>query len=396
MTTPRDYDLRTFARRAANNAKLLEELAQSYGMTLSAPKGMKTTKDVLADAFVASYDNLDEAKRDKVNKETIDIFEIGSGGGGFTILHFLAKDKGITLPDELEDWNNCGKAIWFFLNQREIFDDAFDWFGIESRNGWREAVELKRVSVNDLIDKENTLADALKVHYRNLDLTGRNCVVKRKELDNRVCFRAFIEGQATDTEIFKGDKLTTTDIMKPANEAIFIYYPNEGRLRIRAVGGKDEIEKLRDIFRKIVLNDTSTTPVNDRVFNLDILKNVAIPLPTQPEDQVEGIRVFELTINNKFARGEYTILRVDKASSKEAVYNLAKERGIDFSKDKHLSILGAKIYVKFAGKGNRGGVTVQLGWPNSSNLEEKPLHNKVKAYLKTWGIDYDSSIETAP
>lgn len=392
----REYDLRTFARRAANNGLLLEEYAKQKGMALALKDGKKLKKDDLANAFADAFENLSEDQRDTVNKETMEVYELACPAG-FSLLHILATSQGIELPPEMEDWNNCGKALWFFLNHHEdIFGEALEWFEIESRNGWRDTLNLKRVSITETTDKEGALEKEVSAYYVNRHFIGRNCKAERKLLENRICFRVLIEDQAKDEEIFKGGELTTTGIIKPAKEVIFIYYPDEGRLRTKADGGKDEVHELRDIFRKTILGEDTSTPANERVFNLDKLKDRNFAFVTKAEDQVEYVKVFMLGVVNPFVQGEKTFIEVDKKASKEAIYRLADNRHLDLATDKVHKITQAKIAMKFPGKGKRGGVTIDLRWPNGCNLGEKELHKKAKAYLKAWGIDYDESAEKAP
>ena len=391
--TNREYDLRTFARRAANNGVLLEEYAQQKGITLALKDGVKQVKNDLATAFIAAFEKLSEEQRDDINKETMEIFEL-SCPAGFSLLHTLAKSHGIELPTKMEDWNNCGKSLWFFLNQHDlVFNVGLEWFEIESRNGWRDALNLKRITINETADKESALAKAISNHYISRHFIGRNCKAERKTLENRVCFRVLVEDQARDEEIFKGGELTTTGIIKPVKEVIFVYYPDEGRLRTKADGGKDEVQELRNIFRMTVLNEDASAPANEHVFNLDKLKDKNFAFTTKPEDQIEYVNVFMLGVVNPFAQGEKTIIEVDKKSSKEAIYRLANNRHLDLDTDRVHKITQAKIAMKFPGKGKRGSVTIGLRWPNGCNLGEKDLHKKAKGYLKAWGIDYDPSTE---
>jgi hypothetical protein len=390
----REYDLRTFARRAANNGALLEEYAQQKGIQLAPAKRKKPTKDELADLFCVAFQGLSEDKRDQISKETLDIYELACPAG-FSLLLVLATSKAAELPADMEDWNNCGKVLWFFMNRHEIFQEAFGWFEIESRNGWRDALNLKRVPISATIGKEASLAKQISEYYVRRHFIGRNCVAEHKELGDRVCFRVLVEGQAKDEEIFKGGKVTTTGIIKPADEVIFMYYPNEGRLRTKADGGKDEVRELRDIFREHVLGEDTSKPANERVFNLDKLKDRNFSFATKPEDEIEYVKVFMLGVVNPFVHGEKTIIEVDKKSSKEAIYRLAENRHLDLDTDRVHKITQAKIAMKFPGTGKRGSVTIDLRWPNGCNLGEKELHKKAKDYLKAWGIDYDESIENA-
>lgn len=391
----REYDLRTFARRAANNGALLETYAQRKNIQVATNKTKKLTKEELADSFSIAFHHLSEEERDAVNKETMEVYELACPAG-FSLLHILATSKGIELPQELEDWNNCGKVLWFFMYQNGTFQEALAWFEIESRNGWRDTLNLKRVTIDETLGKEDFLRQQVSEYYMRRHFIGRNCHVIHKQLEDRVCFRVLVEDHAKDEEIFKGGKVTTTGIIKPVKEVIFMYYPEEGRLRTKAEGGKDEVHELRDIFREHVLGEDSSKPANERVFNLDKLKDKSFPFVTKPEDEVEYVKVFMLSIVNPFVQGERTIIEVDKKSSKEAIYRLAQDRHLDLDTDKVNKITQAKIAMKFPGKGKQGSVTIDLRWPNGCNLGEKELHKKAKNYLKAWGIDYDESAENTP
>ena len=383
----RDYDLRTFARRFAKSPDLLQEYAVGKGIVFNVPKPEKasTKKEfdhIFAEEFIKGYEGLaTDGERAIVEKELSEVFDLACKSGYATLLAYADVSE-TQLPDNLEVMNPYGKALWFYMNHKTLFTDALSLFEVETSNGWRDTTNLKVLTPEEVEAQKDALAQGLRNHFWTNWTCGKNCVVEIKKMPDRVIFKAFVEGQATDLLIFKSGNVIPTEIMRPAEEAHFIYYPKEGRLKTKADADRDEMRKLQTIFRKCVLNDNTEFVADSRVFDLNTLKNENFELATPPDDMVEYSKVFSLTVVDRDFPNQWTTIEVDKNPDGDTIYDLAKRRNINLT-DTMLNIVRAKIFVKFPEQGKRGNVTIDLGFPNKHNLSAaKALHTKAKTYIK--------------
>lgn len=382
----REYDLRTFARRFANSPELLKEYANKNGMTFTVPKREKMPKkqseQLFAEDFIRAYEQIQsESERNRIEKELSDVFDLACKSGYATLLDFadIAKRE---LPEELERMNPYAKSLWFFMQEPAVFQNALSLFEVETSNGWRDTVNLKRLTIEEVEAQKDALGRGLSDHFWRQWTCGKNCIVECKRMQDRIIFKAYIEGQATDLLVFADKNVKPTPIFRPADEVHFIYYPSEGRLKAKADADRDEMQKFQSIFRKCVLNDTAESIADSRVFDLNKLKNENFELATPPDDMVEYTKVFSLTIVETLYPNQWTTIEVDKTSGGYTVYELAKRRKIDLS-DPMVKVVRARVFVKFPEKGKRGNVTIDLGFPNKHNLNAaKLLHSKAKDYIK--------------
>ena len=169
----------------------------------------------------------------------------------------------------------------------------------------------------------------------------------------------------------------------------FVYEPGEGRLRTKAKGGVQRIVMYQKIFSSVILSD-NTDPVNNRIFDLNKLKNREFIFSYNPEDNVEFVRIKSLRLSY-INGGKRVILEVGD----NTIMGIADFH--EWIESMHLplelmNITQAIIQVKFKPtperiKRTKGTVTVRLTFPNSHDLADRPEHRKVKELLRRWGLD---------
>ena len=344
----------------------------------------KEDEDETVNRFETIFNGLSREQQGQVESDFQEINDL-CPNASIAMLIQEAKDSGQPLPTEdLGKMSEHDSAFWFYLNQTQTFDKVSILWEVNETLGWKE-VYAGQVSLVKVSGKSEMLKRALSVYLMETDLKGKNCKVEEYVRDGGICYVAYPEDYArADVRYDDNNSLRKKEVRKPVFKIYFVYNPEEGRLRVKAGGGTEKIKAYQKIFMATVLEDKSD-PVNDRIFDLDKLKDKNLIFSYEPEDHVEYVLI--KTLRLKYFDG-----------GKRITLDYGDGRGLadlhDWIESLHIPldmvhITQAIIIVKFKPtiKRSSGKVTVQLSFPNSQNLADKPLHNKVRELLRRWGID---------
>jgi len=336
--------------------------------------------------FVIVFNGLARSEQQQVELDFQEINDL-SANTSVALLIQEAKDRKESLPaDQLQEMGQHDAAFWFYLNKPKVFSEVSVIYEVSETRGWNE-VYVKRVDLSEAVGKGLQLASKLSAHLLTAELKGKNCVVEEYPREGEVCYVAYPEDYAqADVRYDDNNSLKKRQIRKPVFKIYFVYEPGEGRLRVKAKGGVQRVKTYQKIFSSVVLGD-DTDPVNDRIFDLDKLKNKDFIFSYDPPDNIEYIRIKSLRLSY-FDGGKRITLEVgDNAVAglqdfQEWIASLQVPLDL-------VHITQAIITVKFKPtiKRTKGTVTVRLSFPNSHDLADKPLHRKVKELLRRWGID---------
>ena len=334
--------------------------------------------------FVQIFNELPRPKQEKVELDLQEIYDL-CPNTGVSMLIQEAIARGQSLPEELKEMNQNDAAFWFYLNQQSVFNEVSVLYEVSETRGWRD-VYVKTVQLSEVTGKSKTLQNALSNHLFQTELKGRNCVVEEYTRDDRICYVAYPEDYAEADVLYDGNSLRKKQVRKPVFKIYFVYEPGEGRLRTKAKGGVQRIVMYQKIFSSVILSD-NTDPVNNRIFDLNKLKNREFIFSYNPEDNVEFVRIKSLRLSY-INGGKRVILEVGD----NTIMGIADFH--EWIESMHLpldlmNITQAVIQVKFKPtiKRTKGTVTVRLTFPNSHDLADKPEHRKVKELLRHWGLD---------
>lgn len=379
----KEFVLKDFLRHT--DPALLEQYCKQNNISYTSKKGEKIEEAI--ENFVSVWEDLDKKRQYQVELDFQTINDM-TPQSGFLNLLTEAKCQNKSLPKkEVEEMGSHNGSFWFFLNQPKVFDKASVRYEIEDTLGWKEIQVIKK-DINSVINKENELAIAVRNYFYTNELRGKNCTAECYKIDGRICYVVYPEdwaefGVGYDTS----GKLNKRQARKPVFKIYFLYDPNTGRLSTKAKGGWQKAKELQKIFSSTILEQELDTD-KDRIFNLNKLRDFNFTFPTPPKDKVEFVKVKSLRFSYPDATGRRITLDIksDNKDGLEAMREFVNDLQIPLAQ---LNITQAAIQIKFPSPSIRlkGSVTVHLTFPNSWDLGDKPLHRKVKEYLKNWGID---------
>jgi hypothetical protein len=123
------------------------------------------------------------------------------------------------------------------------------------------------------------------------------------------------------------------------------------------------------------------------------------PLPLEPEDGVDSVRVKSLTMSLVGVGQRRILVEADSEANAQAVYDLLDDvlAGERLSSDL-LYVTSAKLQLAFrpAGDSQRTTLTFAVGYPNSCSLKHEPKHDIARQLLKRWGIDVSERAQARP
>jgi len=126
---------------------------------------------------------------------------------------------------------------------------------------------------------------------------------------------------------------------------------------------------------------------DQKVYDLNLLKDTNFSLPTGPELEFVKIKSVTLIYYDKSLRITLD-LNDDTRRGLDDFHHRVKQLSIPLNV---ANIVNAKFYFSFKKpddrtKGSRRTVTAQLSFPNAHNFADKPLHSQARKYIQNWGI----------
>jgi len=321
-----------------------------------------------------------------------DVNELSDDGGIAALLE-LAEIERIRLQNDFEGIENeYNKALFCYLNYREVFESASILYHVSDLKTKSERTGFKKV-VASLVQKHGeSLAKALSEYFLSKDGRGRRCHVDVYKYEERVCFVAYPEDYLKSDIRFNDKGKFERSKRRSCLEIVYVYYPGEGRLQLSGgIGYKKEKELLK-IFNEVVLGDDSPIDDSQKIYDLDKLLGEDFTFVIDSEDEVEHAGLKQLRVRYKRGRDKFT-LEVAEADGVTTMHEAMKYRNINAE---NFTVLQATIHMKFPGKGKRGSVTIILSMPNKCNLNESTNHQKAKKYLKLWGLENRLDIKKTP
>ena len=387
----RQYTLSTFLRQTPN--ALLERYFEDKGVL--GEVDFENLRRWELQPIMDALEALPEATRARIDQDFQDIHALANKEGTL-IIRDEADFHELDIADDLESMeNHYHRAMWLFLNRHHNGNDLFEICATLahikqmpfSKAKRCKGLPSKRPSFDD--SSLAALADALSAFYRRQG-RGHKCIVEHYPRPNpmRHCFFAFPEDYTTSELQYEGEKLKRRS-RKSVFEVAFVFTPDEGILEMSAPGGKKEATELQEIFCRSVLR-LPGLPEDARQYHYDLnlLKDPSFSFPTNGNDGIDKVEVMSMRINPLNNARRRIAIEQDPTSG-ESLYDwisraLNKE---NVSMDR-VNVSHVKMRITWHPENGRKPrtLTFTLTSPDSTSLDDSPLHQTVKGYLKTWKI----------
>jgi hypothetical protein len=383
-----DYTPQLFLRQAQN--ALLKEY---FNGDL---KGIvwEDLKDAEIDAIYSAWQALPAAKQEQIEGDFRDIFDLASADGVRTLIE-EGRASGVDLTAEFEAVDGfLNKALSAFLKHREVFNIAgiLDRADHLSNRYWHKRHDFPKKSPDLSPEAINKLGELISAYYKRSQGRGKWCKVEPYlRADGRHYFFAYPKDY-TDTSIEYDDNGRFARRRRdPAFEVIYEYHPIHGTLDLYAQGDKELRLDLQKLFADAILHEEIGEENKAKPpYNLNCLKDRAMAFPTEPTDNIKGVRVREVRLAVIGDEGCRMTFQVRPGGGPSALHDLIQraihEERLPMSM---VNVASAVIEICFGSNGNgrEKVLPFRLSYPDSCNLKDRPEHRVAKKYLRIWGLE---------
>ena len=321
-------------------------------------------------------------------------------------IHALACEEGMealgdaakTLHDD-SSWNEMfhstrnlyTKSLSAWLDYRDIFECAVQFFGIDSRTWWRKRIDLPKITPELDEDAIENLENEIEILLKTTQGRGYVCTVEMTARSNGVYyFFAHPDDYVRDSLVHDDDNNLVHQTIRQTFEIVFAYDSIEGSSELSARLPKRLREALEATFLKHVLG-VEPAFEERRPFDLSMLLDPHFMPVTSSNDRVD---VFINSITLDWNTG-YTIGY--RAKGSHSIREFMFERIGDDLDNRRLIVRRARFrFVFHVASGRAKTLTFEIGPPFACTLKnQNPEHVEiVHRYLKQWRIEHDENENT--
>jgi hypothetical protein len=350
------------------------------------------------DPIYDAWQRLPDAARREVHIGLRDIHGLADGKG----LQVIAEAIRTHAPDRVWEFTSCGsrlnKALWFYLNFRELFDQVGLFAHADALSTGRYAIRRNSLPKHPIVvTPEITLAlgNALRDYYWSQQLRGERCRVEHyTRSDGNEYFFAYLDDWPDAPLVFAENGKLEPLPARYAFSVLFVFCPQDGSLEFVAKGGRAIHYPLQRAFCQSVLGlDVGPADPLRPAYDLGVLLDPDFAFPTDPGDRIAQVRLAKIRLASQSEMPEV------KSKEIEFGKRVGRRRSLELIQQ-DLDALGltrAQAFVKQAALefrfvpwsgGRPGQMTINITVPNTCDLKDKPeeLQGAGGRCLKMWGI----------
>jgi hypothetical protein len=278
------------------------------------------------------------------------------------------------------------KSLSAWLDYRDIFDHAVQFFEVDSLTWWRKRLDLPKIKPSFDINIRNGLEEDIETLLKTTQGRGYTCTVEMAVRPNGVYyFFAHPDDYVHDSLVHDNDRLLVHQTIRQTFEIVFAYNSIEGTSELSAKLPKRIKESLEGIFLKHILGIDASED-EEKPFDLSMLLDPNFKLTTLPDD---NLQVFVNGITFNWGT-DYTVGYFAKGS--DSVREFALERIGDAVNHQRIVVKRARFRFVFlcADQGKPRTLTFEIGPPFTCTLKNQQPDRVEKAhyYLKQWRMEH--------
>ena len=336
------------------------------------------------------FDSLQPGKRDEAEVALRQIHALACDKG----MGELAESAAFFQPGDsweemfLSTQNLYSKSFSAWLDFRDVFDYAVQFFEVDSLAWWQKRLDLPRITPhldgNAIEALETEIEDLLKTTQGR----GYACTIETVSRANGVFyFFAYPDDYVRDSLMHDDTGVLVHRPIRQTFEIVFAYDSIEGSSDLSARLPKRIKEQLELIFLRNILNMKMTSE-EQKPFDLSVLLAPNFQLATRPEDHLKAnVTGIAVSLSN----GDSVSFRTQ--GTRPAVQAMRAKLDPGALLDQNFTVSWAKFRFEFlpAGGGRPKRLTFEISAPFSSTLKNRrpDLEEIIHRYLKDWGIEYD-------
>jgi hypothetical protein len=257
----RQFDARTLLKQLA--VPLLEQFFQRSEL-YDLPWGKIAESGDIQPIYQA-WQDLPDPRRQEVQLVLQDVVELATDRA----LQALAGELAVYAPERAWEFAACrtrpNKALWFYLNCRELFERAALFARADSLSVGHLSVRrngLPHVAIEVGPGLKQALAAALRDHFWPQEMRGRHCHIEHyTRADGNEYFFAYLDDWPDARLVFDDQGQLTSKSERFAFSVVFIFDPSAGVLEVITKGGQKAYFPLQRAFCQAAF-DMEVQPVD--------------------------------------------------------------------------------------------------------------------------------------
>lgn len=363
----------------------------SYTVGTEKKSRKKTSEEVLY-AITEILSSQSEEIQQEIERDFAEINKLSDDKGIDNLIN-EAKDQGVSPSLATLDQSGHDLSFWFFINHKEVFDEAS---AVQEflTSGWKR-VPVPSKNIDIVSDRKDVLEEKLKKYYQNKDKgLGQYSSIEIYPKKDRVYVVVRISARGVNDVV--PDEANAGKLKKSTRrDSINIYFlylqgdtTDGGELEIKTKGGFAIQKELLGIFSQAVLDHTLDD--TKQKYDLDVLKNKSFSLVYDAEDEVEGWWLKGLDLRTPDGQTKMNITIKDESRvGSETMWQKLNDLQLDGKMSAlRLNKVDLKIKFKSTKKHPRGTKTFYITWKDTSSLNDiDDLDIKAGKVLKKSKID---------
>lgn len=388
----RHYSTRDFFRQMPN--ALLARYFQERG--LFEDLDFAAMKEGKPDELFAAWLVLPDARRNEMDAELLDIFDLCCEKGFLAILDeatWQLRETPAQLTPLVEMLsalpNHFERAMVTFLDHKDFWKGATRFYHADTLSHWRKRKHMghKPVAVDGV--SINQLAGLIRNYFHHTEGRGNNCVVEPFRRGGLDYFFAYPEDYSQQSIEWVNGEFGRRP-HNPAFEVVYVYSQKEGTLDLNFRGSKKAVEPLQGMFAMAILklDELPPDPKDERVYDLNPLCQKSFSFSYAVGSGIKQVAVKKLRLSSRVNKGERITLEVDTTQDPDAVYVLLDKIGKAVSL--HLyNITQVELAASVVVDPDKPAkaVTIRITHPNSCSLKYDELDLKLRDMLEASGIE---------
>ena len=326
------------------------------------------------------------------------VFDLGCPSGFDAILesgpHCGDSDLGSLVPDDLSLY---GKAMWMWLNRREVFDKAQIIYQVEHMSWWRKRNDLPKndpdMSPATKSNLETDISTLLKSQGR-----GKDCTVEMLTREDVDYFFAYPDDFVQNIHVHDQDGQLAPEVFRQTMLIVFAYNREDGSLELFAKLPKKLKEQLEVIFARAILHWELGPHEPDAVYELNQLKDSSFELMTAPADGL-NVEIRKMRLSAKHG-GRRVHVEKDDEDPEDDIHKTISDcvnlEVVPLSEWNATQVTFCFEFLPIEGR-KHGKQSFDVTYPRSCSLRgARPERVElIQKYLKEWGIDGVPTADTS-
>lgn len=348
------------------------------------------------DALFAAWFELPEERRNKLDTEFRDIFEM-SCEKGFKAIIDEAEWQMQSTPEKLTAFidalsaqpSHYHRAILSYLDHVECWRGATRFYHADSLPYWRKRKNMGHKPAAVDLASIDELADLIRHYFHRTEGRGNNCVVevlRRGELDYFFAYPEDYSQQSIEWVNGEFDRRPHN----PAFEVVYVYSQKDGTLDLNFRGSNKAIEPLQGMFANAILKleELPPDPKDQRVYSLTPLRRKNFQFTYSAGSGIETVLVKKLRLSSRARKGDRITVEADATEDADAIYTLLEKIGQSIPL--HLfNVTQVELAASVITKPDKPAksVTIRITYPNSCSLKYDEVDLKLREMLEASGIE---------